>query len=164
MAMYPRPDQIPRFKNLGIMTSGWDLAIWEAGQWGRQILQDYGERGAMQVVPRKSLYDAGIMNSVEIDRALAATNLTYFNVLYSGITRKDQDGQTLAPQQAIDRRAMLKSATLWAAYGVKREDVLGSLEPGKWADLVVLDKDYLTLHPLRVAPWFRWMRFPSCGF
>ena len=145
MAMYPRPDQIPRFKNLGIMTSGWDLAIWEAGQWGRQILQDYGERGAMQVVPRKSLYDAGIMNSVEIDRALAATNLTYFNVLYSGITRKDQDGQTLAPQQAIDRRAMLKSATLWAAYGVKREDVLGSLEPGKWADLVVLDKDYLTI-------------------
>ena len=40
---------------------------------------------------------------------------------------------------------MLKSATLWGAYGVKREDVLGSLETGKWADLIVLNEDYLTV-------------------
>ena len=82
MAMYPRPDQIPRFKNLGMMTSGWDFYIWEAR--GQDILRDYGERGAMQVVPRKSLYDAGIINSMELDRAIASTNLTLFHVLYSG--------------------------------------------------------------------------------
>ncbi len=40
---------------------------------------------------------------------------------------------------------MLKVATLFGAYAVKREKVLGSLEPGKWADLVVMDKDYLTV-------------------
>ena len=40
---------------------------------------------------------------------------------------------------------MLKSATLWGAYYAMREDQLGSLEPGKWADLVVLDKDYMTV-------------------
>ena len=143
MAMYPRPDQIPRYQELGIMTSGWDFYIWEGS--GQQILQDYGERGAMQVVPRKALYEAGIMNSVEIDRPIGYTDLTYFQVLYSGITRKDMNGNIIAPQQAVSREAMLKSATLWGAYGVKREDVLGSLEPGKWADLVVLDKDYLTV-------------------
>ena len=98
------------------------------------------------VIPRKSLYDAGIMNTVEIDRPLSEyTNLTYFNVLYSGITRKDQDGNITAPQQGITREQMLKSATLFAAYSAKKENVLGSLERGKWADLVVLDRDYLTV-------------------
>ena len=152
MAMYPRPDQIPRYKALGMMTSGWDFYIWERS--GQDILRDYGERGAMQVVPRKSLYDAGIMNSVEIDRPLGYTNLTYFQVLYAGITRKDQDGNVLAPQQGISREAMLKSATLWGAYGLKKEQVSGSLEPGKWADLVVMDRDYLTV-PLDEIPKLR---------
>ncbi len=36
----------------------------------------------------------------------------------------------------------MKMATVWAAEYVLREDVLGSLEPGKWADFVVLDKPY----------------------
>jgi len=143
MAMYPRPDQLPRYKNLGIVASGWDFYIWEGS--GQQILKNYGERGAMQVVPRKSLYDAGIRNSVEIDRPIGYTNLSIFTVLYAGITRKDQDGKVLAPQQAVNREAMLKSLTLWGAYGVKRENFFGSIEPGKWADLVVLDKDYLTV-------------------
>ncbi len=144
MAIYPRPDQIPRFKTLGMMTSGWDFFLWESR--GVGVLRDYGERGANQVIPRKSLYDAGVMNSVEVDRPLSEyTDLTLFHVLYSGITRKDRDGIVTAPQQAISREAMLKSATLWAAYAVKREDVLGSLELAKWADLVVLDKDYLAI-------------------
>ncbi len=143
MAMYPRPDQIPRLKNLGIMTSGWDFYLWESR--GQDILRDYGERGAMMVVPRKSLYDAGIMNSMELDRAIAATNITLFHVIYSGITRKDWDGNATAPQQAVNREAMVKSATLFGAYGSMKEDVLGSLEPGKLADLIVLDRDYLAI-------------------
>ena len=143
MAMYPRSDQLPRYKKLGMMTSGWNLFIWEKS--GDQIFRNYGERGAEQVVPRKSLYDAGIMNSVEIDRPIGYTTLTYFTDLYAGITRKDQDGKALAPNQAIDREAMLKSATLWGAYGVKHEKQIGSLEAGKWADLIVIDRDYLTV-------------------
>ena len=127
-----------------MILSGWNLDIWEGG--GMEVLRDYGEQGAMQMIPRKSLYDAGIRNSVEIDRPISEyTNLTYFTVLYSGITRKDQDGNVIAPQQAVSREAMLKSATQFAAYDALREDVLGTLELGKWADLVVIDRDYLTV-------------------
>ena len=143
MMMYPRPDQIPVFKRLGMMTSGWDFTIWEKD--GAQILKDYGERGAMQVVPRKALFDGGVMNSMELDRAISSTNLTLFDIVYTGITRKDWDGTVLAPQQAIDRQSMLKSATLFGAYGVKKENITGSLERNKLADLVVLDRDYLTI-------------------
>lgn len=144
MTMYPRPDQIPRFKDLGMMTSGWDIVVWQGT--ATQALKDFGERGAMNMVPRKSLYDAGIRNSVEIDRPLSEyTNLTYMHVLYSAISRKDWDGNVVAPMQAITREMMLKSATLFAAYGTLKEDVLGSLKPGKFADMVVLDSDYLTV-------------------
>ncbi len=51
--------------------------------------------------------------------------------------------KTQDAEQAVDRRTVLLMATRWAAEYVLREDVLGSLEPGKWADLVILDKDYL---------------------
>lgn len=98
------------------------------------------------VIPRRGLYGAGVMNTLEIVRPLSEyTDQTYFYVLYNGVARKDQDGNAIAPQQAVSREEMLKSATIFAAYGVKRENVLGSLEPGKWADLIVLDRDYLTV-------------------
>jgi len=138
-----RPDQIPRIKNLGVIPSGLNLSIYTSGLESR--LRQYGERGVERVQPRKSLLDAGVWNSVEIDRPIAYTNLTYFHVLYAGITRKDRDGNVWAPNQAVSREAMLKFATLGGAHYVKREDKLGSLEPGKWADLSVLDKDYLTV-------------------
>jgi predicted amidohydrolase YtcJ len=82
---------------------------------------------------------------VEIDRPIGYTDVTYFQVLHTGITRKDQDGKLFAVRNAISREEMLKSAIVAAAYGVKKEKVLGSLEPGKYADLVVLDRDYLTV-------------------
>lgn len=143
MAMNPRPDQIQRVKKLGMHLSGWDLFVWEGG--GYQVLQDYGEQASQWVVPRKSLIDAGVTNSVEIDRPIGYTNLSFFSVLHVGITRKDLNGRIISPQQAISREAMLKAATLWGAVYAMREDKLGSIKTGKLADLAVLDRDYLTI-------------------
>jgi len=152
LAMSPRPDQIPRIKNLGMILGGWNMAVWEGD--GQKVLKDYGEQAAQWVIPRKSILDAGIRESIEIDRPIGYTDLTYFHVLYTGITRKDQDGKIVAPQQAVSREAMLKSATLSGAYYAVKEDKLGSLEPGKWADLVVIDRDYLTV-PVEEIPKLR---------
>jgi predicted amidohydrolase YtcJ len=143
LAMNPRPNQIPRIKNLGMMLGGWDIAIWEGD--GKQVLQDYGEEATQWVIPRKALLDAGVRQSIEIDRPFGYTDLTFFTVLYAAITRKDRDGTVIAPSQAVSREAVLKSATLSGAYYARREDKMGSLEPGKFADLIVLDRDYLTI-------------------
>jgi len=143
MHMSPRPDQIPRLKKLGMMTGGYNLEIYEGAAY--QILKDYGEQAASWVQPRKSLIAAGVRNSIEIDRPIGYTDLNYFTVLYTGITRKDYMGRIIAPSEAVDRQAMLKAATIWGGYYAMREDKMGSLEPAKFADLVVLDKDYLTV-------------------
>jgi hypothetical protein len=51
----------------------------------------------------------------------------------------------LLPEQGVDRVTALKMTTTWAAEYVMAEDTLGSLEPGKYADFVVLDKDFFTI-------------------
>ncbi len=53
--------------------------------------------------------------------------------------------QVLLPEQGVDRVTALKMTTTWAAEYVMAEDTLGSLEPGKYADFVVLDRDFFTI-------------------
>ena len=59
------------------------------------------------------------------------------------VTRRTHDGRVFGPRERIDRASALLMMTRWASEYVLREDVLGSLEPGKMADLVVLDKNPL---------------------
>jgi len=59
------------------------------------------------------------------------------------VTRKTHDGRVFGPREALDRATALLMMTRWGGDYVLREDELGSLEPGKLADLVVLDKNPL---------------------
>jgi predicted amidohydrolase YtcJ len=61
------------------------------------------------------------------------------------VTRKDEQGRVIAPAQAIDRKTALRMITWNAARFVSEETNLGSLEPGKWADIVVLNGDFLAV-------------------
>ena len=61
------------------------------------------------------------------------------------IDRKAWDGKVYGESQQISRELSLKVATTWGSQYMKKENVLGSLEPGKWADFIVLDRDYLTV-------------------
>lgn len=63
----------------------------------------------------------------------------------SYVTRKDRKGRLWGPDHAIDRQTALLAKTLWAARFIGEDDRLGSIEPGKFADLAVLGKDYLTV-------------------
>jgi predicted amidohydrolase YtcJ len=69
-----------------------------------------------------------------------------FSCMQLMMTRKDMTtGALWGPQQTVDRREALYTFTRWAAWHVWKEKNIGSIEPGKWADLVVLDKDYMNL-------------------
>ncbi len=59
------------------------------------------------------------------------------------VTRKTNDGRVFGRQEAIDRSTGLLMMTRWGADYVLREDILGTLEAGKLADLVVLDQNPL---------------------
>ena len=62
------------------------------------------------------------------------------------VTRfNEKEQKVLGASERTDRIIQLKSLTRWGAYYVLRENVLGTLEPGKLADFIVLDRDFLTI-------------------
>jgi len=66
---------------------------------------------------------------------------------YAAVTRQDHDGQPEGgwfPEQRMTREEALRSYTIWPAVAAFEEDVIGSIEVGKLADIIVLDTDILT--------------------
>ena len=148
MALAPRPDQYARIKRLGLLTSGTSIFHY---QHAAEVARDYGEEYTNWVVPRKSLSDAGIYNSFETDTPLSQHGGTIFEVASFDLTRRDKYGKVHAPNERMDRARELKVLTQWGAYYMLKEKELGSLESGKLADLIVLDRDYLTIPEEEVA-------------
>lgn len=70
-----------------------------------------------------------------------------YHGIYAAATRMDRDGNPAGgwhPEERMTREEALKSFTIWAAYGQFEEQLKGSLEVGKLADFVVVDRDIMT--------------------
>lgn len=70
-----------------------------------------------------------------------------YHGLYAGVTRMTRAGEPEGgwyAEQKVTREEALRAFTIWAAYGQFEEDLKGSLEPGKLADFIVIDRDYMT--------------------
>ena len=139
---YPRPDQIPRLARLGMMVSCGGNVLSRSYPW----LERYGKQYANWISPVKSLIDGGVKTVYENEAGVRGNvSETYFNQGYALITRKNEYGQMVAPEEAIDRMTLMKMMTSWPSEFVLREKEVGTLEAGKLADLVVLNKDYFTV-------------------
>jgi predicted amidohydrolase YtcJ len=70
-----------------------------------------------------------------------------YHGIYAGVTRKDRDGMPKGgwrADQRVTREEALRAFTIWGAYAAFQEHARGSLEAGKRADFVVIDKDIMT--------------------
>jgi predicted amidohydrolase YtcJ len=138
------PKDLPRAARLGVMFSCapkyiQDVAPAAAVSYGPQVANTF-------VVPVKSMLNAGVRVVYEADRD------TYvWDDLELFLTRKSIDGKVYGPQEKLDKQATLRTVTRWAADYVLRPDTIGSLETGKLADLVILDRDYLTIPDEQVS-------------
>ena len=145
-AINPRADQIERGKRLGITwTCGPKYII-------RAPIDSEGydsEAFSEWVVPMRSLIDAGLRPGFHTDGDQGGPMV--FKYMQAAITRKDLDGRSWNASEAIDRREILRAATRWNAVNILRGDELGSIEVGKWADVIVIDRDYLSI-PVEEIP------------
>ena len=71
-------------------------------------------------------------------------------ILASQMNRTTRSGQTLGSEQRVSVMDALKSITINAAYQYFEEKTKGSLEPGKLADFVILDKSPLKIEPMTI--------------
>lgn len=91
----------------------------------------------------RSLLDAGARLAGGSDFPVELPNP--FLGLYAAVTRQDRNGQPPGgwyAQQKLTRAEALRLFTIDAAYAAHMENAVGSLEPGKWADFVLIDRDY----------------------
>jgi len=93
-----------------------------------------------------------------IDAGLRPTNHTDFYVapldqmfmMWSAVNRMSREGEVVGPDQRITPLEALKAQTIWAAQQYDEQDRRGSLEPGKIADLVILDRNPLKVEPMSI--------------
>ena len=133
-----QPEQYPRMKRLGLIIHP---QTWHLYHLRRNFVENYGPEYADMTHPYRDLVDQGIPIAGGMDWRVAPHD--YFFFMWVAITRKTLDGEVVGPDQALTREEALRFHTLWAAYSTFEEDLKGSLEPGKFADLAVLDNDYL---------------------
>lgn len=101
-------------------------------------------------LPLRSLMDAGVVvgggsdHMTRFDPKLSTNPYDPFFEMWMAITRKMPNGQVLHPEQRITRFQALKMWTLNNAYMEFFEKETGSIEPGKLADMVVIDKNFAT--------------------
>ena len=99
------------------------------------------------VTPMRDLVDRGIPVSIETD----GSPIEPLHALWALLTRREREtGEVIAPRQKISRAEALRACTLNGAYLTFDEERKGSIEPEKWADLVVLAEDLLTVPEERI--------------
>ncbi len=139
----PSRDQCMRAGELGLTVS---MSPFQALYWGDLydgvlFESSFGARWQ----PYRDAFDGGLNPSFHNDGYLSPP-LPWLNI-QNAITRQSASGEVHAAEQAVTLDEALAAHTINAAWQQKREDELGSIEVGKYADFVELDKD-----PYEVAP------------
>ncbi len=140
---YPRHDQMPEAARLNMTFSCNAAYINRSAPW----LKVYGADKATRISPVKSMIKNGIRPVAEMEGLGYADGEgpTPFVIYNEFITRRNVRGEIIGITEAVDRVEAMKMATVWASYYVLREKEIGTLAPGKFADYIVLNKDYFTI-------------------
>ena len=138
------PEDFPRFRQLGVIAA-LQLFWANAGKETIELVKPYIDPELYRwQYPARSLLDAGATISGASDWFVSTPNP--FEAIYQAETRKGAEG-VLDPAQRMPREAMLFAYTRNSARAMNQQDSIGSLAPGMQADLVLLDRDVLTVSP-----------------
>lgn len=140
-----RPHDLPRFAQLGILASVQWMHCTLDAPWAEKRVGPERIRGGYAW---RTLLNTGARLVGGSDEG--ASSFSPFMGIHAAVTRQDAKGSPPGgwyPEQRLTRYEALKSYTLDPAYASFEEDVLGSITPGKLADLAVLSRDILTIQP-----------------
>lgn len=138
-------DQITRMKDLGVSAS---FLIGHVHYWGVAMRDEvFGEEKARLLDRCKSLEDAGIGFTLHSD--FMVTDPDPLHMIEMAVTRKTwkEPDYALAPDESISVESAIRALTSEAAWQLFSEHEIGSLEAGKLADLVILEKDPRKVNP-----------------
>ena len=140
-AQHIDPTDIPRFKQLGVIASMQGVHTISDGPWVAKRLGE--ERARRTSYLWRSLMDAGVVVTNGTDTPVE--DVDPIMSFYGSVSRKTREGTVFVPEQRVTREEALRAYTLNNAYSSFEERELGSLTPGKYADIVVLSKNIMTI-------------------
>ena len=145
-AQITREDQLDRMKRLEVMPSFYAAHTYYWGDWHRDSV--LGPERAKRISPTKSALDRGMKFTTHGDAPVIPPNA--LRIYWATVNRVTRSGLVLGADQRVDPETVLKALTIWGAWQYFEEDRKGSIEPGKLADLVILDNDPLTVDPMTI--------------
>ncbi|MBZ5540391.1 MAG: amidohydrolase [Acidobacteriia bacterium] len=138
------PEDFPRFRKLGVI-SALQLLWASAGTDTIEIVKPYLEPEVYTwQYPARSILDNGGIISGASDWPVSSANV--FQGIYQAETRKGPEG-VLDASQDMPREAMFYAYTRNSARAMNLLDSIGTIAPGKRADLILIDRDVLTVSP-----------------
>jgi len=141
------PQHYERVKRLGLIINSQYMHNYELGA---LILKAWKRPLADRSEPYREWLQNGIMFAGGSDGPISYYAEPLLEI-YGEVTRGTQWGGKLGPDQGISRADAIRSVTINGAYTTFEEKVKGSIEPGKYADFVVLSKDILAVPAEQIA-------------
>jgi predicted amidohydrolase YtcJ len=139
------PGDIPRFKSIGIIPS---MQPTHATSDKNMAETRIGAERMKGAYAWRTFLQQGSRIACGSDFPVEAPN-PFFGI-HAAVTRQDKDGQPIAgwyPEQEMSLKEAFRCFTLDAAYAGHQEKTLGSLEAGKYADFIVIDRDMFKISP-----------------
>jgi predicted amidohydrolase YtcJ len=137
------PELLEKMKRLEITPS---FHINHLYYYGKALRDDIlGAERSSKMLPVSSTGKAGLYYSLHADAPMYPEEP--LSLLQTAVTRKTREGEIIGPHEAISVTDGLKALTLYAAWQINMEKKIGSIEPGKYADLIILNRN-----PLKVKP------------
>ena len=140
-AQHIHPTDVPRFKQLGVIASMQGIHAVSDGPWVPAKLGP--ERTKAESYLFRSLWDSGAIVTNGTDTPVE--DVDPLPSFYGTVSRLTKEGKVFLPEQRLTRAEALKTYTLNNAYAAFMEKDLGSITPGKYADITVLSKDIMTI-------------------
>ncbi|GAA0655066.1 amidohydrolase family protein [Brevundimonas lenta] len=142
------PEQIERMARMGLSPS---FLIGHVRWWGKAFRDRIlGPERAQFYDPAASALAGGLRISLHSDYGV--TPLEPLRCVEDAVTRvMHEGGGVFFPDERIPVEAALRAVTIDAAWQCRLDHIAGSLEPGKYADLTILEQDPTTVDPKRIA-------------
>lgn len=142
------PADIPRYGKLKVIASMQPYHAIDDGRWAEEYI---GPERIKTTYAFRSLLDTGATLAFGSDWFVAPA--TPLEGIYAAVTRRTLDGKNpdgWVPEQKITVTEALRAYTIHGAYASFEENIKGTLEPGKLADFVVLDRDITAIDPVEI--------------